>query len=253
MNPDLKNEKIYAAEIGYGFLTKNFRLNFNAYYTVWDDISQLTNFNIPDPNNPDENIRVNAFISDLKETHAGIEFDAQYTITRWVNVGAILAIGNWKYANDPVADLYDDLTHEKVGEGTLYLKDLKVSNQPQTQVGLNAGFRIAKRIDLGAQWLYYDNLYADYTLEDRKDPDVREQAWKLPGYSVMNARFGWRFQLAGLDSYFLVNCYNVFNTTALAEAEDKQAEHADGSVYYTFKKGYWIWGRNWNFSLKIRF
>jgi len=247
VNPDLKNENIYAAEIGYGYKAKKFRLNFNAYYTVWNDISQLASFRA------DNDKLVNAFISSLKETHTGIELDAQYTITRWVNIGGIFAVGSWKYSNDPVALLYDDQTHEQIGEGTLYLKDLKVYNQPQTQVGLNAGFRIAKKIDLGAQWLYYDNLYSKYTLEGRTNPNDRGQSWKLPGYSVMNARFGWSFQIAGLDSYFLVNCYNVFNTVALAQAEDKGVKQDDGSYEHTFKKGFWIWGRNWNFSLKVRF
>jgi len=253
VNPDLKNENIYAAEVGYGFLSKKFRLNFNAYYTVWADISQLTSFYIPDPNNPDETIRVNAFVSSLKETHTGIEIDAQYTITRWVNIGGILAIGDWRYSNDPVADLYDEQTRDKIGEGTLYLKDLKVYDQPQTQIGLNADFRIAKKIDIGAQWFYYDNLYSRYTLEDRKNPDDRGQSWKLPAYTLLNARLGWSFKLAGLDSYFLINCYNVFNTVALAEAEDKGVKMDDGSYEHTFRKGFWIWGRNWNFSLKVRF
>lgn len=248
VNPDLQNEKIYAAEIGYGFIAKNFRLNINGYYTIWDDISQLTSFYTED------DTRVNAFISDLKETHLGVELDAQYTITRWVNIGGLLSIGDWRYANDPVADLYDDQTHELIGQGTLYLKDLKVPDQPQTQLGLNANFRIAKRIDLGAQYLYYANLYAQYTLEDRKDPNDRAQAWKLPSYGVVNARAAWRFQLGGLDSQLQINAYNLFNTVALAEAEDKVIKDDDGNVTeHTFKKGYWIWGRNWNFALKINF
>ena len=247
VNPDLQNEKIYAVELGYGLKLKKFRLNFNGYYTVWDDISQLAGFRA------ETGTYVNAFISDLKETHMGIELDARYTIARWVSVGGILGLGDWRYVNDPVAQLYDDQTHEPIGQGTLYLKDLKVYDQPQTQVGLNANFRIAKRIDIGAQWLYYNNLYSSYTLEDRTNPDDRGQSWKLPAYSVMNARFGWSFQLAGLDSYFLVNCYNLFDNVALAEAEDKGIKQDDGTYEHTFKKGFWIWGRNWNFSLKVRF
>ena len=244
VNPDLQNEKIYAAELGYGLKLRKFRLNFNAYYTVWDDISQLATFYTEDDR------RVNAFISDLQEVHLGIELDAQYNINRWVTVGGILGLGDWYYANDPVADLYDDQTLEKIGEGTLYLQDLKVGDQPQTQIGLNADFRIAKRIDLGAQWLYYDNIYAQYTLEDRTDPDVRAQAWQLPGYGVVNARFGWSFNLAGLDSYFQVNCYNVFNQSYIVEAEDRYNSDMNN---YGFRKGFWGWGRNFNFSLKINF
>jgi hypothetical protein len=68
----------------------------------------------------------------------------------------------------------------------------------------------------------------------------------------VNARAAWRFQFAGLDSQFQVNCYNLFNTTALVEAEDRAVE--DNGVYtHTFRKGFWAWGRNFNFALKVNF
>jgi len=247
VNPDLQNEKIYAVELGYGLTLRKFKMNVDLYYSIWDDISVLTGF-IDDNGN-----YVNAFMSDLQEIHYGIEVEPRYAITNWVQVGGILGIGNWYYGNDAVAVLYDDLTHEKVGEGTIYTKDLKVPDQPQTQIGLNADFRIAKRIDLGAQWLFYDNLYASFTPESRKDENDRAQSWQLPSYSVMNFRAGWAFKLAGLDSYFNINCYNVFNSEYLVEAEDKTIENADGSFDHTFKKGFWGWGRNFNFSLKLNF
>ncbi len=256
VNPDLKNEKVYSGEIGYGYTSRKFHLNVNGYYTVWDDISQLAGFRA------ESGTFVNAFISDLREVHYGLELDLQWTITRWVNLGGLAAIGSWEYANDPIAELYDDQTHEKIGEGTLYLKGLKVPDQPQTQFGYNVNFKAAKRITFGLQHLFYDQLYSQYTLEDRRpeegDPIDREQSWRIPGYNVVNARIGWRFQIAGLDSDFLINCYNVFNTVAIVEGEDRANDvvNDDGDVTgytHTFRKGWWAWGRNWNFALKIRF
>ena len=247
VNPDLQNEKIYQFELGYGYKAKKFRLNFNSYYAIWNDISQLAGFRA------ETGQYVNAFISSLKETHMGIELDAQWTINRWVNLGGILAFGDWRYSNDPIADLYDDQTHEPIGTGTLYLKDLKVPDQPQTQLGLNADFRIARKIDLGFQYLYYANLYASYKLEDRKNEDDRAQSWKLPNYGIVNARAAWKFQFAGLDSQLQINCYNVFNTVALVEAEDKAVSDDNGNISHTFHKGFWAWGRNWNFALKVNF
>lgn len=252
VNPNLQNEKIYAAELGYGLVLRKFRLNFNAYYSVWDDISQLASFQTE---NDDQ---VNAFISDLKETHMGIELDAQYNITHWVSVGGLFAMGDWKYANDPIADLYDDQTQEKIGEGTLYLKDLKVYDQPQTQVGVNADFKIAKTIDIGGQLLYYDNLYSRYTLEARTNPDDRGQSWKVPGFATVNARIGWAFKIGKLDSYLQANCYNLFDNSYIIEAEDKttEIENEAGDVTgynHSFGKGFWGFGRNFNFSFRINF
>ena len=55
-----------------------------------------------------------------------------------------------------------------------------------------------------------------------------------------------------------MNIYNLFNVEALVEAEDKQVkiENAAGDVIgyeHTFKKGFWNWGRNFNFALKVNF
>ncbi len=254
VNPDLINEKVFASELGYGLLMKKFKLNLNAYYTIWSDINELSNYGYVIDG---EYTRVNAFASGLKQQHLGIELDANYKITGWVNVGAILSIGNWTYANDASVTEYTADTYEKVGEYTIYVKGLRIPDQPQTQIGLNANFLIAKRIELGGQWLYYDQLYArffSYTRRAKNPEDIdRTQSYKIPGYSNLNARFAWRFKFAGLDSRFQINCYNVFNTVAVVEAEDKPAYNANGDIYHTFKKGFWLWGRNWNFALKIRF
>jgi hypothetical protein len=253
VNTNLKNEIVYAGEIGYGYTSRKFRLNFNGYYTVWDQISQLASFRTPDPSDPSNTLDVDAFISDLQAVHMGVELDFQWTITRWVNVGALAAIGSWEYANDPVASLFDEQTQEKIGEGTLYLEGLKVPDQPQTQFGYNVEFKAAKRLTFAWYHLFYDNLYSQYTLEDRTNPNDREQSWKLPAYNIVNARIGWNFTFAGLDSEFQVNVYNLFNTESLMEAEDRAVERDDGTIYHTFRKGFWVWGRNWNFALRVRF
>ena len=149
VNPNLQNEKIYAAEFGYGFKTKKFSAQFNAYYSVWDDISLLTDFIA------DDGTEVNAFMSDLKQVHTGIEINANYAATHWLGLGGLLAIGDWKYGNDGEATLYDDQTQQEIGKGTIYTKDLKVPNQPQTMAGIFASIQATKSIDFGLTYLYY--------------------------------------------------------------------------------------------------
>ena len=247
VNTDLQNEKILSAEFGYGFKAKKFSAQFNAYYSVWDDISLLTGFTA------DDGSYVNAFMSDLKEVHTGIEINATWTATRWLGLSGLLTIGDWTYADDAQATLYDDITHDEIGKGTIYTKDLKVGNQPQTMAGLFANIQATKSIDFGINYLYYANIYANFTPESRKNEDDRAQSWKLPNYGSTDLRFGWRFKLAGLDSKFNMNIYNIFNVEALVEAEDKSITNAAGEYEHTFKKGFWNWGRNFNFALKVNF
>ena len=247
VNPDLQNEKILSAELGYGFKAKKFSAQVNAYYSVWDDISLLTGFTA------DDGSYVNAFMSDLKEVHTGIEINANWTATRWLGLSGLLTFGDWTYADDAQAILYDDITHDEIGKGTIYTKDLKVGNQPQTMAGLFANIQATKSIDFGINYLYYANIYARFTPESRKVEEDRAQSWKLPNYGSTDLRFGWRFKLAGLDSKFNMNIYNIFNVEALVEAEDKRITNAAGEYEHTFKKGFWNWGRNFNFSLKVNF
>ncbi len=243
VNPDLTNEKITAAELGYNYKAPKFNAKVNAYYTIWGDISVLTGFRA------DDGTYVNAFMSSLKEIHKGIEMEANWKANRWFRLGGMVNLGDWKYADDATAILYDDQTHDKIGEGTIYTKDLKVGNQPQSSVGVNASFKIAKNLDLGANYLYYMGLYAQFKPESRKDPNVRAQAFQLPNYGMLDLRLGWKFKIAGLDSYFNWNIYNATNNVVLVEAEDKY----NGTDAYVFKKGFWSWGRNMNFSLKVNF
>lgn len=253
INNDLKNEDVLAFEAGYGFKNKKFKLNLNGYYSLWSNISLLKTFTVKVG---EVNKQVNSYMTNLDELHIGIEMDANYTFNRWVNAGALLAIGNWEYTNNGESNLYDDQTQEFIGKGIIYTEGLKVPNQPQTQFGLNANFKIAKQIDLGGQWIYYANQYAAFTPESRTNPNDKSQSWKMPNYSLMNARVGWAFRLGGLDSYFQVNVYNLFNSVSLAEAEDKTVTSTVNGVTsydHTFRWGYWNWGRNFNFALTVNF
>lgn len=257
VNPDLANEKISAFELGYGFKSRKFDLKFNGYYSIWDDISQLSSFIA------DNGSSVNAFVSDMKEIHMGLELEANWRATRWLSLGVLGALGNWYIDNDAQAKLYDEQSQEPIGTGTIYTEGLKVPNQPQNMAGLAAKVQVTKNIDFGLNWLYYANIYANYTAEKRNTkPGVlidRQQSWKLPNYNILDFRFGWRFNLAGLDSYFQWNIYNVANTVALVEAEDQANPIYDenhqiiGYNPHSFQKGFWSWGRNMNFSLKVRF
>ncbi len=244
VNTNLKNETITAAELGYNYKSAKFNFKFNAYYTVWGSISQLAGFVA------DNGAYINAFMSDLKEVHRGIELNGKWYATRWLRLSGMINLGKWTYADDATALLYDDQTHAQIGSGTIYTKDLRVGDQPQSSYGFFGNVKITKKVNFGWDYLYYTNLYANFTPETRKNPNDRAQAYKLPNYGKLNVRLGWAFKLAGLDSYFNWNVYNLTNNITLVEAEDRY-DSATGT--HVFKKGFWSWGRNMNFSLKVKF
>ena len=239
VNKDLKNEKILAGELGYGYTGKKLNVRVNGYYTVWQDQSLLKSYKI-------DGAYYNGYFTDVDETHMGIEFNADYKALPWWTIGGLVSVGDWKYNNDASADLYDDATQVFKETKTIYLKDIKVGDAPQTQVGLTTSFRIFKTIDLGANYLYYDNMYSKFTPENRGTETDRVQAYKLPAYGMLDLRMGWAFKFAGMDSYFQMAAYNVTDEIVVVEGEDN-TDHTNIS------KGFWSWGRTFDFSLKVNF
>ena len=244
VNKDLKNEKVLAAEIGYGYTGKKLNVRLNGYYTAWKDQSMLKSFKVTDT--AGNSNYYNGYFTDVAQTHMGVELNAEYRALPWWKIGGVVSVGDWTYDNDASADLYDDNTQQLVETKTIYLKGIKISDAPQTQFGLNTSFRMFKAIDLGFNYLYYNNMYAKFTPENRGTSTDTKQAYKLPAYGMLDIRFGWSFKLAGMDSYFQMAAYNVTNEIAIVEGEDNFA-HDDIS------KGFWSWGRTFDFSLKVNF
>ncbi len=247
VNEDRNNEEVMAAEIGYGFTNDFLNIRLNGYYTVWDKISQLGGYYSSETEK-----YYNVYFHELKQVHMGIEADIAARLTNYMTLGAFAGIGNWEYGNDVNADVYDDATFEKVGTFKTYTNGIKVPDAPQTHVGVYGKFQLTKQIDLGANLNYYDNHYAQFTPEGRTNPDDTEQSYKLPAYTQLDLRAGFAFKIAGLDSYAAINCYNVFDTEEVIEGEDTSKE-VDGIYVHSLKKGFWSWGRNFNFSLKVNF
>lgn len=255
LNPNLTNEKVYAAEIGYGFKSKNFILNANAYITKWDDrflkadYKKLTG-EMDDKGRP-ETKEYTANFNNLSEIHQGIELEAKLQLAKNLELQSQVSIGDWFYDKDVVTDLYDTRQTLVEEDVTVATKDLKVANAPQTQVGFALNYKFLDGFRLNANWVYYDQLYADFDIDDRiinegKDAD-RVQSWKLPAYDVLDLTLSYDFKIAGLNSKVIANVYNVFDKDYMAEGFDGRNHDKDSF------KGFKGWGRNFNFSLKVNF
>lgn len=242
VNNNLKNETVTAGEIGYNYISPRFTFRADAYYTVWGHINMIASYF--DANNAQHN----AYIADLQQVNSGIELEAHYQVTDWLNLGGMANFGKWIYSNDVAATIYNDQTHAEEGTAYLYTKNLRVGQQPQTSYGLFGKVKIAKSLDLGFNYLYYTNLYSDLTPANRNNKLNTQQAWRLPDYGMLNMRLGWHFKLAGMPALFNWNVENVTNKITLVQAQDK----FDGTAN-VFKYGYWSWGRTMNFSLKVNF
>ncbi len=248
VNPNLANEKVMAFEFGYGFTSSKFTAKINAYYTTWND--KWAKGAYRDTAGASHTI----YFQGISEVHSGLEVELKYKATKHIEIGGFASFGDWHYTNDVKFDVYDD-NRNKVGQYDAYIKGLKVADAPQTQLGLIGRYEMGKHITLGADYVFNDNLYARFDPEKRTNPNDLAQSYKLPSFAILNAMFKYKFQMAGMTSYFQVNAFNLTNVLYASEGWDNATRDANGK--YTHSKdnfmGFWGFQRNFNFSLKVMF
>lgn len=239
---DLKNETIQSIEAGYNFRNTNLTFNANAYYTLWKDKSLLSRENIQ----LDDNAQSRALIRGLDALHKGIELEGAYRLNRDISIGSILSIGDWRWKNDVKAALYDD-NQVLIDYTEVYVKGLRVGDAPQVQFGLYGDVRFLEDWSLKVNWLYFGQLYANFDPAGRNNPLDRSQPYRIPDYTLMDIHLQYQFAIAGVQSIAGLSCYNLFDKENITRGEDGPVHNLE-----TFR-GFWTNGRNFNFSLSLKF
>ena len=239
INDDAENQKIFSAEVGYGFRGEKLAANVNLYRTQWNDRTLTQNIQNPDGTNSTANILgVNA-------VHQGIELDFVYRALDNLTLTGMLSLGDWEWDNDVLdVEIYDE-DQNLIDVVDLYIAGLKVSDAAQTTAALGVNWEIQPKTVLSVDYNYFDNLYAQYDPNDRGE--AGPQAWKSPSYSTVDASFRYGFDLVGFDTTLTLRMNNVFNNDYIADALDgTDSDAATALVWFGF-------GRTFNVSAKIRF
>ncbi|MHC1774413.1 MAG: TonB-dependent receptor [Lentimicrobium sp.] len=236
------NEKISSAEIGYNFHKNQTIISLNAYYTLWNDKSLLSNENIQLENNAE----TRALIRGLNALHKGLEFEMNTHVLHYLNIGATTSFGDWRWTNDVNASLYND-NQELIDTTAVYVKNIKVGDAPQFTLGLYGELRLPSGFSINANWLYYGILYANFDPAGRNNPDDRSQPYRIPDYNVADLHAGYDFSIGQFDANATISCFNILNKESIMRGEDGLTHDLD-----TFA-GFWSPGRTFNISLKIDF
>jgi hypothetical protein len=235
---DLNNEKALAFELGYGLNYRNTAIRFSVYNTRWIDKSILTNeYNqFEDP----------AMVQGLDALHRGIEFEIQQRIGEVFNIGGMASVGDWKWQNDVTAFLYS-IENVVVDTIDVYANGLYVGDAPQLQLGLNASLKVLGLFNISAEWFYNDRMYADFNPANRTDPGDRSQSFRLPAYQLLNAHIGFPFSIGTIDLYASGSVFNLLDEEYIVRAEDGPGHDLESM------RGFWGFGRNFNFGIKLFF
>lgn len=154
--PNLTDEKITAAEIGYTFKYTGIKGRVTAYYTKFRD--QLENQSFYDD---DINAFANMIIPGIEKTHSGIEAGVEIQLTQVWSLNLAGAYGAYYYDNRPEVQLYQDNTGAAVKNETAYIENFRVPGLPQQ--AYTAGLNFNKDGWFGNLNInYFDDIFLDF-------------------------------------------------------------------------------------------
>ncbi|MBN1924704.1 MAG: TonB-dependent receptor [Prolixibacteraceae bacterium] len=239
INPSAVNEKVYSAEVGYGFRSSYFTANINAYLTQWNDKTTSGTVQDPTATTPDEYLVFN--IEGVNARHMGIELDYVYEPIEGLNINGMVSIGDWIWANNvDTVEIYKDQLLVDTYDA-LYLKGIHVADAAQTTASVTINYEVFPGLKIGSDFTYFDRLYADFDLDSRVRPQNEGvDAERIPAYALVDLNMYYSFDFGPFKASVYGNMNNVLNTIYVADA-------IEGRGYYF---GY---GRTISLGLKIRY
>jgi outer membrane receptor protein involved in Fe transport len=228
VNPDPKNEKFLSFEggVSYRALDRALSLDLNLYHTTWRD--RTYNLFVRNITGAGEDGVVSLLGVDAR--HMGVELQSAYQPNDFLRFDVAASFGDWKYLND-VTGRFSSEDNTTTVEAPLYIKDLKVADQPQTQLAYAASVYPVGGLWLQVQGRSNFNYYAAFSPDDREDPEDRAQPWKTPGYTVFDFHGSYRLTdlipaWRGGDVRLFANVFNLFDTTYVQDATDNSSFNA---------------------------
>ncbi|MCD4694695.1 MAG: TonB-dependent receptor [Bacteroidales bacterium] len=222
---DPSNETFISGELGLNFRSTDGKIsaNLNLYHTNWNDrLVTDPYYDLTD----DEGLFI---INDLDAVHQGVEVDFAIQPNEFFRLDGAVSVGNWKNTNDPKASLERYEGNAIDTTFTVYAKDLKTGDAPQTQFAVAGTVFPIKGMFLSLTYRHYADFYADWNVATRIDKNDRAQSWKTPAYSVFDLDIGYDLPLKGkIQVQIFAHIFNLFDQVYIQDAVD----NSDFNGYY---------------------
>ena len=233
-------------------------MDINAYYTEWANRQFTRNMFI---DNQDE-----LYVFDnISQTHQGVEMEFNFKLSKKYSLTGMVSIGDWIYtsnfnATGTVLDLYGNPT-EEVQDSVLILygNGLKVGDAAQHTYSLTFKYKPVRGLSINATYYVADQLYAPYNIFEDQFYQQGGQVTKLPIYGIARLGIFYRKKINDKTISLRLNINNLLNTLYIAELNTNSL-NSNGELYtpdqvefYTKNKGYYGFGRTWNFGIKLSF
>ena len=268
INNEAKNEKIASVELGYGFENQYASIHVNGYFTEWMDKSMTKYGNLSDP----DQTQFYMNMTGVNARHMGLEFEAKARPTKWLELSAMVSVGDWKWDSDSVIGrAYDehgfamtaDAKVTEIGADDHYwaiinMKGIHVGGQAQTTANFGVTFKPFKGFRIGGEYTLYDRNYSYYSfsgsnLTPGKVMNIVEP-YRCPLGGALDIRASYQFEMGPIRATIAGNVTNVLNQYYIEKAWSANtatqtvSENTKDNIYFFYNKG-----RQWNIRLKLQF
>ena len=262
-NPDPLNEKVFSAEIGYGFSSRMFSATLNGYYTKWLDKTTTRSGVIGQ--GPD---RYYMNMGGVDARHMGIEFNCTFIPVKGIELTGMVSLGDYIWDSNAIGYYYNEngqpLANTTTGalassimaddhvRGTLMQKGRKVGGSAQTTAALGATFRPFKGFRIGCDWTVADRLYSDYEVSAPGAGGTVTVAdpWRAPWGNQFDLHASYKFEVGGVEAVLSGNLQNLFNYNYVVDA------YTSSSTNGTWENAYRVFynfGRTYTMKLRVNF
>ena len=267
LNKKAVNEKIFSAEVGYGFHSPTLAVTVNAYYTRWMDRTMIKSSLIEDGEDGSNSYALN--LEGVDARHMGIEINAKYKPTKWVEFDGMISLGNWIWDSNASGYFYNQngaplaTLKGKIASGigapdhlsaTLKQKGVKVSGSAQNTASAGVTFRPFKGLRIGADWTVFASNYSDISLSGSSLSAGKEiesgTPWRIPWGSQLDMNASYRFKIGGIDATLYGNVHNLCNYNYVTQAATPIGSTGTWENAYQV---FYSYGRTYSLKLKINF
>ena len=162
---DLRQEKLFSAEVGYQLQTPWLKANLNAYYNHLYDVTEQTMYY-----SDYDNSFAYASLTGIEKEYYGVELGLNFKLTDWLNLKALGVVSEAMYVNNADMRLMLSNSGDYVDEKCIN-NGMREGNTPLTAGSLDFSFHSRGwYFDLIGN--YYDRIYLYYSPDSKRQTNA---------------------------------------------------------------------------------
>ena len=263
---DLRNERIFSAELGYQYLSSWLHANLSGYYYKVNNATEWTCFYFDDINSFSYNS-----LSGLDKAYYGVEAGLDFKLTSAFNLKLLGTISEAKNTSNAKV-VYLNSTQGTYNEDVALVKDMRENGTPLTATSIKLSYHQGGWfVDLAGNW--YDRIYLSYSpyyryqssltktgaVDEAGNPIVSDQDMGHGGW-MMDGSIGRSIYLKHGSLSINLMVSNILNNTHLVTGGYEQSRSDYTSTgntrTYHFSKNpkkYYAYGTNAMLNIAYKF